>query len=508
MTTVFSGNVIGIGSEVLSDGGGLTGPTLVSASSVGPNGVRLTFDREMLMDWEEPGTPGTLDVSSYTIRKLSDSSPLWVVAVVWIDDTHIDLVTDDQVVADYEVKALAGGAQDRWGNYITEQTDTFTGTARTGYQTPTTLRSFMSSLQGMQEESETDLYPDIAGPYLENQLPPPGSSGISASTNISFSLKDDDAGVDLSTVLVKIKIESGAWVLAYDGATDTFFAPYAGPGSSRVGTPSQYDFVIDPSPEIGQWTNVYVWIYAKDLAAIPNELDDSSWTFKTEDVTGPVIDSTFPTGTGASKDTDVSFSIKDVGGSGVDSSTLNVSVGGQSAIISGVFQSGWDGPSSAITPNAFNGYDVVIDKTTDYQSFVSISVSVTVDDLNGNPGSAGWSFQVEDYLGCLVTAVSPTPGQTNFPTTGNITLTIEDEDEVVAASILVEVDLGGGYEIAFSYEAFPQFKPGWDGPASDISELGGVYTIVIDPTTDFVVGSTIYIRVTAADPTGNPERLA
>jgi hypothetical protein len=297
-------------------------------------------------------------------------------------------------------------------------------------------------------------------------------------------------------------------VLAYDGATDTFHAPYAGAGSSRTGTPNQYDFVFDPDPDIGEWTNVYIWIYAKDLAEIPNELDDSSWTFKTSDVSDPVIDSNSPTGSGASKDANVLFSTKDVGGSGIDPDTINATIGGSNAIVNGVFQSGWDGPASAITPNAFDGYDVVIDKTTDYPSSVSISVNTSVQDNDGHTGLLNWSFQVVDYQGCLITPVSPTNGQMNYPASGNITLTIEDEDEVVASSIMVEIDLGGGYEVAFDYDGVPQFKPGWDGPASDVSEMGGVYTIVIDPTSDFIVGSTIYVRVTAADPTGNPERLA
>jgi hypothetical protein len=146
----------------------------------------------------------------------------------------------------------------------------------------------------------------------------------------------------------------------------------------------------------------------------------------------------------------------------------------------------------------------VVNPPAFWPSYTSVSVSVTVYDLESNPGTLAWSFTVEDHLGFLVTPIAPTVGQVDYPINGTITLQIEDEDSVIASSIKVEIDPGSGFETAYEY---PNFKSGWDGPASDFSELAGVYTIVIERTSDFSVGATVQVRVTAADPSGNPERL-
>jgi len=112
-----------------------------------------------------------------------------------------------------------------------------------------------------------------------------------------------------------------------------------------------------------------------------------------------------------------------------------------------------------------------------------------------------------DIKGCLITPISPTQDETGVAIDSTISLTIEDEDLVRSETIVVEVDRGSGFETAFRYIDTPQFKTGWDGPASDVSESDGKYTIVIDPTSDFSYATVVQVRVTAADYTGNPERL-
>lgn len=122
-------------------------------------------------------------------------------------------------------------------------------------------------------------------------------------------------------------------------------------------------------------------------------------------------------------------------------------------------------------------------------------------------GTYGTTFYGIDRLGCLVTPVSPTQNETNVALDSSITLTIEDEDTVVEDTIVVEIDRGSGFVDAFRYADTPQFKTGWDGPSSEVTELNGKYTITIDPTEDLDPATIVQVRVTAEDPTGNPERL-
>ena len=112
-----------------------------------------------------------------------------------------------------------------------------------------------------------------------------------------------------------------------------------------------------------------------------------------------------------------------------------------------------------------------------------------------------------DPLGCLITPISPVQDAINVALDSNIVLSIEDEDVVRPETIVVEVHRGSGFETAFRYVDVPQFKTGWDGPSSEISEFEGKYTITIDPSTDFEYATLVQVRVTAADFTGNPERL-
>lgn len=113
-----------------------------------------------------------------------------------------------------------------------------------------------------------------------------------------------------------------------------------------------------------------------------------------------------------------------------------------------------------------------------------------------------------DRRGCLVTPDYPAQDDVGVEVDDTITLIISDSSRVRASTILVEVDSGAGFDVAFRYaDTAERFKTGWDGPASQWSVADGAYTIVIDPTEDFNFGTAISIRVTAGDPTDDPERL-
>ena len=190
----------------------------------------------------------------------------------------------------------------------------------------------------------------------------------------------------------------------------------------------------------------------------------------------------------------------------MDLSLLDVTVNGMAAMSGGVFQPGWSGTGSAVTPNAFDGYDVVIDKEDTWATYEWYTVNVTVRDNENNPLNANWVFQSRDWLGPLVVPVDPVAGQTNVVVESHIIVDIYDERGVKDNSILVRFDDGGGFLTAFQQGV--GFAGGFNGPNSSFTAITGGYRLVIDLQSDLDYGTTYYVEVTAFDPDDNPERLS
>lgn len=85
-----------------------------------------------------------------------------------------------------------------------------------------------------------------------------------------------------------------------------------------------------------------------------------------------------PNATAVAITANVSFDLVDDGGSGVDLTTLNVTIGGQQAVVVGIAQAGFT-MSATLIPN---GYTVVIDKVTSFPQEEAIGVTVGVSDLS------------------------------------------------------------------------------------------------------------------------------
>lgn len=103
----------------------------------------------------------------------------------------------------------------------------------------------------------------------------------------------------------------------------------------------------------------------------------------------------------------VELDIVDIGTNGIDLSTVDIYVDGQLAFQAGIFQTGWDGPSSAYTPltsmgaGGADGLNVVIDPTSDFQStqVVTVRVLANINTPGGNPlMDVTYSFTIEDTI--------------------------------------------------------------------------------------------------------------
>lgn len=340
---------------------------------------------------------------------------------------------------------------------------------------------------------------DLAPPLLQNLNPPSGAPSHPYTSPIVLEVVDYKSGVAASTVIITV----GGVVAWTSNAQQNGWAVLKETVSYGVGTGGFRYTLSNPSGiPIGP---VNVRVQASDSYSPPLSLD-TTYPITVVDVVAPTFTLPSPgVGTiGNSKTALVSFTLDDPGG-GVNLASLDVVIGGLNAILGGLFQSGFQGAFSSITPVGTT-YQVVVDKQVDYPSFADITVTVDAEDSSGNPVSAAWSWKVEDYLGPVATPVNPTAGQTNVAVSTNIVISLADEDGVDLDTLVVEVNRGSGYELAFVYTDNPKFHSGWNGASSSIV-LTPLVTITIDPESPLPPNTTISVRVTALDLTGNEVRL-
>lgn len=242
---------------------------------------------------------------------------------------------------------------------------------------------------------------DIDPPFVENQVPAPAATLIARTANITFRVDDLGDGVDINFLLVEIDRGSG-FEVAYDGDGGGFQANWNGAGSSITPAGNDgFDIVVDPTEALSEFTTISVRINARDLSPLLNVMPAVTYAFTTVDETAPVVSNRVPTPDiqdDSLENTDVAFRVDDPGGSGVDSSTLSVQVrNGQSgsfedAIIAGVFQAPYNGPSSTVSAFGATGFNIVIDRTFDYVTDGTVTIQLQVEDAEANALSTSWSF--------------------------------------------------------------------------------------------------------------------
>lgn len=110
------------------------------------------------------------------------------------------------------------------------------------------------------------------------------------------------------------------------------------------------------------------------------------------------------------------------------------------------------------------------------------------------------------YLDDVVTDATPTrpalvnrdpePGEVEVPIDTNIALEIVDVGADGIDRTATRVYVSG--VLAFEGGASPEFKPGFDGPASAVVETADTLALVIDPTTAFASLAAVNVRVVSA----------
>jgi len=227
----------------------------------------------------------------------------------------------------------------------------------------------------------------------------------------------------------------------------------------------------------------------------------------TKDLVPPEISemSPPPLSAGNPKDTIISFVLCDEN-PGLGPLTVVVTINGSTAFTGGAFVAPYDGPLSSVLSNPEgNGYVYSFDRTSDYDSYSTVTVGVYAEDTVGNTLDTSYTFNVEDYTNPTIDSMLPSG--TGVSKASNITLSVHDTGSGVDLPTLsVSVNTGSGPVQVLSGTTFIS---GWDGALSSVVANGsGGYDVVVDHVGDF--GSLVSMTVYAScdDSTGNTTNVS
>lgn len=221
---------------------------------------------------------------------------------------------------------------------------------------------------------------DENAPSITPVAPTNGQIDVPGNTDIVFQL-DDAGGIDLLTLLASVD-----GVPAYDGSLGGFQPGFTG---SVVGTDNSYTVTLNPDVDFGEFFTAVVDVSVDDFAG---NTTSESWSFTTADISAPIIDNKTPPdgNTDVAITTAISFSASDPH-SGIDISTISMTVDGVSAIAGGVVQPGFVGSIVAL-PMPSNGYSVEVTPVAPFANLDTISISASASNNAGLATSSSWSF--------------------------------------------------------------------------------------------------------------------
>lgn len=261
----------------------------------------------------------------------------------------------------------------------------------------------LSPLQNFVDTTYSFTTRDERAPTLTNQVPAPGATGVSQSSNIAFRIEDAASALVQSSISATVTTGAGGTPITAISA-GIIVAPFNGPGASITAGPgNSFDIILDPVGVLGELTLTTVSVGAQDAAG--NTLN-TSYSFTTADETMPSLINLIPASGGtANIGADVRLSIADAG-SGVDLSTVVITftVNADPAVTvytGSAFQSGYTG---AVTGTAAQR-DFVINPDVDFPDAATVAVGIVADDLAGNTLNTSYSFSVT--LSGQVSALTP-----------------------------------------------------------------------------------------------------
>lgn len=242
---------------------------------------------------------------------------------------------------------------------------------------------------------------DTNAPYVQNENPANGATGVAVASNIVFNVKDykgnlgvtPGLGVDTSTIQVTVTVGNGSPTV-YTSSSPEF---------SVSGIAANRTVTINPASNFPENTLVTVSVNASDLHSPPNVMSTHTYSFRSVDSQGPSISGYNPAqnATTATADTNISFTVSDTG-AGVDINNTTVTVEGVPYTVASP-QFGYTGNSGS--------YVITINPSSNFSGGQVIDVSIATRDLASptpNQVSTSYSFTIaSNCVTCSVDGEDP-----------------------------------------------------------------------------------------------------
>lgn len=427
---ILKGFYWGVDEESVAQGSGAgAAPQVVSAVSIAPDRVRVTFNQAM--NEESIGR-----FQDYRIIHTFTGVVLGVVGAEVISALVVDLITDAQKNANYDLTVTR--VKDFWDvpiNNSANNTASFAGTnVDTLYPSATSLRTFYGLESGMQAENQVDFNPDLAAPVLQNHNPLPTETNVAKDANIIFEVVDVDNGVDPATVVIYV---DGTIAWQSDSQQNSFVVT-----KSTVSGGFRYE--INPPVDFLSYATVTVRVLADDNAPIPNSLD-TSYTFRAIDYEAPYLTSQdpFPGQTNVSPIAHVKMAIRDAG-DGVDPATVVITIDGTVAWTGDAVQPGFVGSKSVVA----GGYYYDLQPTVPFDPYVTIPVAVVASDLAPVPNNlnTAYSFTTTTDIPPQFDNLDPDDNETEVDASSKIVFDLTDNVGIDEASVLIFINGVLAYE--------------------------------------------------------------
>ncbi len=333
---------------------------------------------------------------------------------------------------------------------------------------------------------------DTNSPELIDKNPDNGYVDVVVDTNIKFSVIDWDSYVDKSSIDAYVD-----GYIAYHN--ETFQSGFTGSVTAISDSYDGYAFSIKRTLDYNSYDLVSIRVLAEDIFS--NSIDET-YSFRIGDIIAPVIKSSDPINGEINVDKNklITINIYD-DQSLIDLSTVivRISVNGssyQDAYNVG-FVSPYDGGGSTFSSVGGDGYEyeIVLDKTSSFDSVDQVSFSVIAYDNDGNLLSDGYSFTVIDYIPPFLSNQLPT-GLFVLPSE-HVSFDLLDDYDIDLSTVKISVNTVQIYDGATDI-----LDPAYSGLPPLYSSITGGYHFDFYKIGDFGGGSKT-ISITAEDYSSN-----
>lgn len=325
---------------------------------------------------------------------------------------------------------------------------------------------------------------DTTAPTFSSLSPASGATGVSVTSDLSYTVSDAGAGVN-----------SGSLTLKFGGTTQTVaISSCTKTNSNRV---PACNATVDLST-LSYKTTYVVSATGSDLMSTPN-VGTQTWSFTTEDDDdAPYVENLDPTANeqGVAVSDNIVFRVKDfkdnggsVPGLGVDTSTIfvTVTVGGDAPI---TYDSGdAEFSASGIAANRL----ITINPASNFPQNTVVQVSIEASDLHSPPNAMStysYQFTTTDSTAPTISNYVPAQSATSVEADTNISFTIADSGagvDIPNTSVTIE---GVAYTSA-------------SGQWSAVGNTGST-TITINPSSNFSGGQVVDVSISTRDLASTP----